>query len=202
MPKVTASSTQSNNTMPFLNSAHSPTGPGPSPFSPDVTSAPASYRNSQNEPNGTHGEHHPNRRSGDFDDSRRSSTTGGIHQGMHNLGLGPTSPYHSNNHSQSSLTAGLQQQRGISNGYTPARYSTMNGPISPYASHRGGRGGFTPGRVAPLFLKILNQKCTPQKHPLAVKPMPSLILMRSLPGDRHPCIRDAIASQIRSQAVS
>jgi hypothetical protein len=138
--------------MPYLNSAHSPTGPGPSPFSPGVTSAPQSYRNSQNEPNGADG--HPHRGSGDYDDSRRSSVTGSIHQGMNNLGLGPTSPYHSNNHSQSSITAGLQQQRGIAtNGYQPARYSTMNGQISPYASHRGGRGGFTAGRVAPPILE-------------------------------------------------
>ena len=137
--------------MPY--SAHSPSGPGPSPFSPDVTSAPASTRNSQHEANGVHAEHQLHRGSGDFEDSRRSSVTNSIHQGMHNLGLGPTSPYHSNNHSQSSLTAGLQQQRGITNGYQPARYSTMNGPISPYNSHRGGRGGFTAGRVAPPILE-------------------------------------------------
>ena len=135
--------------MPYPNSAGSPTGPGPSPFSPNVTSAPGSTRNSQHEPNGVH----PHRGSGDYDDSRRSSVTGGLHTGMHNLGLGPTSPYHSNNHSQSSLTAGLQQQRGITNGYQPARYSTMNGPISPYNSQRGARSGFTAGRVAPPILE-------------------------------------------------
>jgi hypothetical protein len=152
---VTASSTHSKNTMPFLNSAHSPSGPGTSPFSPDVTSAPASYRLSQTETNGsTANDHHVNRGSGDFEDSRRSSAAGSLHQNMHSLGLGPTSPYHSNNHSQSSITAGLQQQRGITtNGYTPARYSAMNGPISPYNSHRGGRGGFTAGRVAPPILE-------------------------------------------------
>jgi hypothetical protein len=145
--------------MPFLNSAHSPTGPGLSQFCPDVTSNPASYRNSQNEPNGALADKNLHRGSGDFDDSRRSSAAGSIHHGMHNLGLGPTSPYHSNNHSQSSITTGLQQQRGITtNGYTPARHSAMNGPISPYNSQRGGRGGFTAGRVAPPILENPKQE--------------------------------------------
>ena len=146
---MSASSTHSNNPMPFLNSAHSPSGPA---FPPAVTSNPASTRNSHVEPNGYHPDSHLHRGSGDFEDSRRSSVTGSIHHGMHNLGLGSSSPYHSNNHSQSSLAAGLQQQRGISNGYQPARYSSMNGPMSPYA-HKGSRSGFSAGRVAPPILE-------------------------------------------------
>jgi hypothetical protein len=150
---VTASSTQSNNTMPFLNSAHSPTGPGPSPFSPDPNSV-TSYPSSQPQTNGIQQNNPPNRGSGDFEGSQRSSFTSNLHQGMTNLGLGPTSPYHSNNPSQTSIVSGLQQQRGIqTNGYNTARYSTMsNGPISPYGSVRGGR-SFAAGRVAPPILE-------------------------------------------------
>lgn len=133
--------------MPFLNSALSPTGPGPSPFSPhpdSVTSGPTSAPQT----NGTH----PHRGSGDFEDSRRSSVTSNLHHGMTQLGLGPTSPYHSNNGSQASIVSGLQQQRGIQpNGYG-SRYSAMSGPMSPYGSMRGGR-AFAAGRVAPPILE-------------------------------------------------
>jgi hypothetical protein len=145
--------------MPYLNSAHSPTAQGPSPYTPEVTSAstfgPSAVQKQQN---GNAPEHSgPNRGSGDYDESRRSSVTGGIHQGMSNLGLGPTSPYHSNNQSQSSIVSGLQQQRGIptSNGYNSSRYSTMSGgPLSPYSSNRSSRAGaFAAGRVAPPILE-------------------------------------------------
>ena len=72
---------------------------------------------------------------------------------MNNLGLGPASPYHSNNHSQSSIVSGLQQQRGIqTNGHGGARFSAMNGPMSPYGSVRNAR-NFHSGRVAPPILE-------------------------------------------------
>lgn len=154
---VTASSTHSANTMPYLNSAHSPAGPGPSPYTPDTTPGstfgPSAMQKQQN---GHTPE--PKRGSGDYDESRRSSVTGSIHQGMNNLVLGPTSPYHSNNQSQTSIVSGLQQQRGIptANGYNSSRYSTMSGgPLSPYSSNRSSRAGgaFAAGRVAPPILE-------------------------------------------------
>ena len=136
--------------MSFLNS---PTGPAPSPFSPNPDSV-TSHPTSAHHTNGTHHEQHPQRGSGDFEDSRRSSVTSNLHQGMNALGLGgPTSPYHSNNHSQSSIVSGLQHQRGIqTNGYNSSRYSAMSGPISPYGSLKGSR-SFTAGRVAPIILE-------------------------------------------------
>jgi hypothetical protein len=151
---VTASST---NTMPYLNSAHSPNAPGASPYTPDTTPGstfgPSLAQTRQQ--NGALSDH-PHRGSGDYDESRRSSVTGSIHQGMNSLGLGPTSPspYHSNNQSQTSIVSGLQQQRGIPtlNGYS-GRYSTMNGPLSPYSSQRNSRGPFAAGRVAPPILE-------------------------------------------------
>ncbi|ETN37235.1 uncharacterized protein HMPREF1541_08225 [Cyphellophora europaea CBS 101466] len=144
--------------MPYLNSAHSPTGPGPSPYTPDTTPGstfgPSAIQKQQN---GNVGEPHGNNRgSGDYDESRRSSVTGSIHQGMQHLGLGPTSPYHSNNQSQTSIVSGLQQQRGIptGNGYNNSRYSTMSGgPLSPYSSQRNSRGPLAAGRVAPPILE-------------------------------------------------
>jgi hypothetical protein len=159
--------------MPYLNSAHSPTGPGHSPFTPDNPNAPAAPFN-----NGTPHHHsnslaaptsdpnsHPNRGSGDFNDSRRSSVaSNGIHAGMNNLVLGPTSPYTSTNASQTSLVSGLQRERGIqTNGYPggASRYSTMSGgSISSYASSTrgGGRSAFTPGRVAPPILENPKQE--------------------------------------------
>lgn len=156
---VTSSSAHSTNTMPYLNSAHSPTAQGHSPYTPETTPGstfgPSAIQKQQNgnapESSG------PNRGSGDYDESRRGSVTGGIHQGMSNLGLGPTSPYHSNNQSQSSIVSGLQQQRGIptGNGYNSSRYSTMSGgPLSPYSSNRSSRvGTFSAGRVAPPILE-------------------------------------------------
>ena len=157
--------------MPYLSSAHSPTGPSLSPYTPDNPSAPPAPFNN----GGIH--HHanglsaprsdpsanPNRGSGDFDDSRRSSvTSNGIHAGMHNLVLGPTSPYTSNNASQTSLVSGLQRERGIqTNGYPGGgnRYSTMSGgSISSFGSNRGGRGGFAAGRVAPPILENPKQE--------------------------------------------
>ena len=144
--------------MPYLNSAHSPTTQGPSPYTPDTTPGstfgPSAAQKQQNglvpENSG------PNRGSGDYDESRRGSVTGSIHQGMNNLVLGPASPYHSNNQSQSSIVSGLQQQRGIptSNGYNSSRYSTMSGgPLSPYNSQRNSRGPLAAGRVAPPILE-------------------------------------------------
>jgi hypothetical protein len=147
--------------MPYLNSAHSPTGTGLSPWTPDNPSAPpAPFNNSVHpQPNGlaaptSDPASHPNRGSGDYDDSRRSSVvSNGIHAGMNNLGLGPSSPYTSNNASQTSLVSGLQRERGIhTNGYPggASRYSTMSGgSISSFGSVRGGRGGFSASRVAP-----------------------------------------------------
>ena len=144
--------------MPYLSSAHSPNAPGPSPYTPDTTPGstfgPSLAQTRQQ--NGALSDH-PHRGSGDYDDSRRSSVSGSIHQGMNNLGLGPTSPspYGSNNQSQSSLVSGLNRERGIptSNGYNNGRYSTMNGPLSPYNTHRNSRGPFTAGRVAPPILE-------------------------------------------------
>lgn len=152
---ATASSTTSKNTMPYLSSAHSPNGPVPSPYTPDTTPGSGFGPSLKQQQNGAMSEH-PHRGSGDYDESRRGSVTGSIHQGMHNLGLGPTSPYHSNNPSQTSIVSGLQQQRGIptAGAYTGSRYSTMNGPMSPYASQRNNsRGAFAAGRVAPPILE-------------------------------------------------
>lgn len=155
------------NSMPYLNSAHSPNGIAPSPYTPDHPSAPPAPFNSNTShpPNGLPtptSDSHPNRGSGDFDDSRRSSVTNSIHTGMNNLGLGPGSPYTSNNQSQSSLVSGLQRERGIqTNGYSGGRYSTMSaGSISSFGSNRGGggRGGFAAGRVAPPILENPKQE--------------------------------------------
>lgn len=93
--------------MPYLNSAHSPNGIALSPYTPDHTNAPPAPFNNKpsHAPNGLPtptSDSHPNRGSGDYDDSRRSSVTNSIHTGMNNLGLGPASPYTSNNQSQSS----------------------------------------------------------------------------------------------------
>ncbi|KIX01369.1 uncharacterized protein Z518_09094 [Rhinocladiella mackenziei CBS 650.93] len=161
---LSGSSAHSANSMPYLNSAHSPTGPGPSPYTPENTSAPPAPFNGglQHTPNGLPAptsDPNPNRGSGDFDDSRRSSVSNSIHSGMNNLGLGPTSPYTSNNASQTSLVSGLQRERGIqTNGYSGSRYSTMSGPISSFGSNRGGRGGFAAGRVAPPILENPKQE--------------------------------------------
>ena len=156
--------------MPYLNSAHSPTGPGISPYTPDNPAAPSAPFSSgmHRHSNGlaaptSDPSSNLNRGSGDFDDSRRSSVaSNGIHAGMHNLVLGPTSPYTSNNASQTSLVSGLQRERGIqTNGYSggTARYSTMSGnSISSFGSHRGGRGGFAAGRVAPPILENPKQE--------------------------------------------
>lgn len=157
--------------MPYLNSAHSPTGQTPSPYTPDQTTAPPAPFNSAGHPhsNGLSAptsdpSSNPNRGSGDFDDSRRSSVaSNGIHAGMNNLVLGgPTSPYTSNNASQTSLVSGLQRERGIQqNGYPGGgnRYSTMSGgSISSFGSNRGGRGGFAAGRVAPPILENPKQE--------------------------------------------
>lgn len=145
--------------MPYLNSAHSPNAPGPSPYTPDTTPG-STFGPSVAQTRQQNGllVDHPHRGSGDFDESRRSSVTGSIHHGMNTLGLGPTSPspYHSNNQSQASIVSGLQQQRGIptsNGGFNGARYSTMNGPMSPYASHRNSRGPFAAGRTAPPILE-------------------------------------------------
>ncbi|EXJ56427.1 hypothetical protein A1O7_06770 [Cladophialophora yegresii CBS 114405] len=167
MRLVSGSST---NSMPYLNSAHSPTGPGLSPFTPDNPSAPTAPFNGgmHQASNGltaptSDPSTHPNRGSGDFNDSRRSSVaSNGIHAGMNNLVLGPTSPYTSNNASQTSLVSGLQRERGIqTNGYPggTSRYSTMSGgSIASYGSGRGGRGGFAAGRVAPPILENPKQE--------------------------------------------
>ncbi|KEF63393.1 uncharacterized protein A1O9_01370 [Exophiala aquamarina CBS 119918] len=153
--------------MPYLNSAHSPNGIAPSPYTPDHTSAPPApfNNNTSHPPNGLPtptSDSHPNRGSGDFDDSRRSSVTNSIHTGMNNLGLGPGSPYTSNNQSQSSLVSGLQRERGIqTNGHSGNRYSTMSaGSMSSFGSNRGaaGRGGFAAGRVAPPILENPKQE--------------------------------------------
>lgn len=164
---ISTVSGSSANSMPYLNSAHSPNGVALSPYTPDYTSAPPAPFNTKTShpPNGLPtptSDSHPNRGSGDFDDSRRSSVTNSIHTGMNNLGLGPASPYTSNNQSQSSLVSGLQRERGIqTNGYSGGRYSTMSaGSISSFGSNRGGagRGGFAAGRVAPPILENPKQE--------------------------------------------
>ncbi|EXJ77930.1 hypothetical protein A1O3_09089 [Capronia epimyces CBS 606.96] len=158
------SSAHSTNSMPYLNSAHSPTGPGHSPFTPEHPSAPPAPFNGamHHHSNGLPPpitDPHAHRGSGDFDDSRRSSVTNSIHHGMNNLGLGQTSPYTSNNASQTSLVSDLQRERGIqTNGYSGGRYSTMNGPISSFNSSRGGGRSFAAGRVAPPILENPKQE--------------------------------------------
>ena len=157
--------------MPYLNSAHSPTGPNLSPYTPEHTSGPPAPFNSSihHRPNSlvaptSDPSSNPNRGSGDFDDSRRSSlASNGIHAGMNNLVLGPTSPYTSNNVSQTSLVSGLQRERGIQATSYPSgagRYSTMSyGSMSSHGgSVRGGRGGFAAGRVAPPILENPKQE--------------------------------------------
>lgn len=155
--------------MPYLNSAHSPTGQGPSPYTPDNPSAPPAPFNGvmHHQSNGLppptsepHPHPHPHRGSGDFDDSRRSSVSNSIHHGMNNLGLGPASPYTSGNASQTSIVSGLQRERGIqANGFTGgSRYSTMTAPISSFGSDRGSRSGFAAGRVAPPILENPKQE--------------------------------------------
>lgn len=146
--------------MPLLNSIHSPTGPTQSPYTPDTSSTPTSAFGSQPHTNGllnSHVDQSAHRGSGDFDDSRRSSVSNSIHQGMNNLGLGPASPYASNNHSQTSI---LQRERGIQpNGYPSSRYSTLsNGPLSPFNARNSRNGGFAAGRVAPPILENPKQE--------------------------------------------
>ncbi|KIW41811.1 hypothetical protein, variant 1 [Exophiala oligosperma] len=162
MTPGTRSSVNSANSMPYLNSAHSPTGP--SPYTPENTTAPPAPFNSalSHQTNGLptpSSDLNQHRGSGDYDESRRGSVTNSIHHGMNNLGLGPTSPYTSTNASQTSLVSGLQRERGIQqNGYNGSRYSTMNNPAAPYASSRGGRSGFVGGRVAPPILENPKQE--------------------------------------------
>lgn len=152
--------------MPYLNSAHSPTGPASAPYTPENPTAPPPPFHNASMHHQTNGlpapMSDPNRGSGDFDDSRRSSVSNSIHNGMNNLvlGGGPTSPYTSGNASQTSLVSGLQRERGIqTNGYGGgSRYSTMGGTISSLVSNRGGRGGFAAGRVAPPILENPKQE--------------------------------------------
>ncbi|KAK5459382.1 hypothetical protein LTS15_003510 [Exophiala xenobiotica] len=162
MTPGTRSSVNSANSMPYLNSAHSPVGR--SPYTPENTTAPPAPFNGgiQHHTNGLPPplvDQNQHRGSGDFDESRRSSVTNSIHHGMNNLGLGPTSPYTSTNASQTSLVTGLQRERGIQqNGYAAGRYSTMNNPVSSFASSHGGRSGFVGGRVAPPILENPKQE--------------------------------------------
>lgn len=156
--------------MPYLNSAHSPTGHGLSPFTPDHSSAhspahPVPFNGVPHHqlnglPPPTSDLNHQ-RGIGDYDDSRRGSVTNSIHHGMNNLGLGPASPYTSGNASQTSLVSGLQRERGIqTNGYNGSRYSTMAGPITSYPPNsRAARNtSFAAGRVAPPILENPKQE--------------------------------------------
>lgn len=161
---LSGSSAHSTNSMPYLNSAHSPTGPGHSPFTPDTPSAPTAPFNGvmQHQSNGLPpptSDAKAHRGSGDFDDSRRGSVTNSIHHGMNNLVLGQTSPYTSNNASQTSLVSDLQRERGIqTNGYAGGRYSTMNGSMSSFSSNNRGGRSFAAGRVAPPILENPKQE--------------------------------------------
>ena len=154
---VSASSTTSTNTMPYLNSStnHSP-DQQPQPYTPTEPNMPSSAFSSQRNSTAPHHGIDLNqyRGSGDFDDSRRGSVDSRMHQHMDSLRLnGPTSPYNqSANPSQTSLASSLQQQRGIqTNG---VRLSNGSAPISPHWS----RNSITSrnpiaGRIAPPIME-------------------------------------------------
>ena len=154
--------------MPYLTSPshHSPsqTGQGQtqsSPYSPDNAGPPKPgfaplHQNAAYPPDLSQ-----HRGSGDFNESRRSSVDSRIHQGISNLGLGPTSPYASGNPSQTSLVGNLQRERGIqpSGSLRGPRYSTGGGPIPPpFGIRNGERGGFTQSRIAPPIMENPRQE--------------------------------------------
>lgn len=156
---LSASSTTSNNTMPYLNSStdHSPNQP-PQPYTPTEPNIPLSaFSSNRNSAAPNHSiDLTQHRGSGDFDDSRRNSVDSRVHQGMDSLRLGgPASPYNqSANASQSSLASSLQQQRGIqTNGL---RLSGGSGPISPHWSRSSVPRSLEarlPGRIAPPIME-------------------------------------------------
>ena len=156
---VSASSTTSTNTMPYLTSStnHSPNQQS-QPYTPTEPNVPSSGFSSQR--NSAIPQHSidltQHRGSGDFEDSRRGSVDSRMYQGLDSLRLnGPTSPYNqSANVSQTSLASNLQQQRGIqTNGL---RLSNGNIPISPHWSRNSiTRGGQNPiaSRIAPPIME-------------------------------------------------
>jgi hypothetical protein len=153
--------------MPYLNSAHQ----SPTRLSGYIHEPLVPVQQSQTLPPMNTMQPDPHRGSGDYQDSRRSSVDSRVHQGMERLAMGPTSPYTSNNVSQTSLVSGLQRERGIqpSNGsYRGPRFSTASGgPISP-ASHRASDGrGFMAGRIAPPIAENPNPRYANAAEPTA-----------------------------------
>ncbi|KKY13899.1 putative hlh transcription factor [Phaeomoniella chlamydospora] len=175
MPQSARSSAYSNTTMPYTNSAQpSPNrlsgsgAPDRSPFVPEQSQqqqqphaspgfAQAQAHQNSGLPSLNQQFDGPDRGSGDYTASRRSSIDSRMNQGMDRLAIGPASPYGSTNASQVSIVSGLQRERGIPgdysnpHGYRGPRYSG-SGPISPLHprshDHR-----FAAGRVAPVILE-------------------------------------------------
>ena len=144
--------------MPYLNSStdHSPHQHS-QPYTPTDPRHPSSaFSSNRSSAAPINGIDAFRRGSVDLDDSRRGSVDSRMHQGMDALRLGgPASPYNqSANASQSSLTASLQQQRGIqTNGL---RLSSGSGPASPHwsrASNHRSLEARLPGRIAPPIME-------------------------------------------------
>ncbi|KAI9819611.1 MAG: hypothetical protein M1827_007061 [Pycnora praestabilis] len=106
------------------------------------------------------------RGSGEFPppDSRRSSIDSNMKNGMGQLALGASSPYQSQNASQTSIVNNLQRERGIPSSVENARglrlsasSSLQQQPLSPLGRSRVGAGNFNAGRVAPPIMPTTRQ---------------------------------------------